>query len=248
MSVKVMGAVWDTDLPRAEKYVLLAYADHAAHDGTEVYPSVGRTAWKTGYSRRSIQKITSRLVDRGILIEIGTRDSGVKKYRVDFSKLPARSPYRGGAEISPPRKNDTGGGEKKCKEGRNFDTRTVNNRHDEPSVSKGPSGPGSLPHNFEGWLSFIKDGDGNAGGEVARLGRMACTFYPHYEPDYARIGRAIQQVGGARRLAHLLWHSQVYRVTGDPVDYAVAMHTRGNSGKSILAQNFETLQHFLEGQ
>jgi len=93
MSVKVMGQVWDADLPRPEKYVLLAYADHAAHDGTNIYPSVPRVAWKTGYTERSIRKITGDLVEMGILVPDGKRKSGVNKYRLDVSALPSRPEY-----------------------------------------------------------------------------------------------------------------------------------------------------------
>jgi hypothetical protein len=55
MSVKMMAAVWELDLPRTRKLVLLAVADHASDDGF-AYPSVARLAWKCGYSERSIQR------------------------------------------------------------------------------------------------------------------------------------------------------------------------------------------------
>jgi hypothetical protein len=100
-----MGAVWDADLPRPEKFVLLSYADHAAHDGTSIYPSVERMAWKTGYSERSIQRITRDLEDAGILVRDGTGPNGVNKYRIEISNLPGRQPYQrsdqGGDKISP---------------------------------------------------------------------------------------------------------------------------------------------------
>jgi DNA-binding Lrp family transcriptional regulator len=119
--------------------------------------------------------------------------------------------------------------------------------HEDTTASKGPLGPGSLPHNLEEWFVFVKAGDGKPGGKTARLGRMAQTLYPDFEPDYGRIGKAIKQVGGARRLVHLLWHSQVYRVTGSPIDYAVAMHTKGNGRGSNLEGTFEALRRFQEG-
>lgn len=115
MSVKVMGAVWDSALPRDEKFVALSYADHASHDGTNVYPSVGRMAWKTGYTTRSIQIITKKLVDRGVLVPDGIGPGGVNKYYFSVDALPVRDdfipdraknihPKAGGEEIS-------GGGE-----------------------------------------------------------------------------------------------------------------------------------------
>ena len=48
MSVKVMGKVWDADLPPNLKLVLLAYADAAEHDGTEIWPGHERLASMTG--------------------------------------------------------------------------------------------------------------------------------------------------------------------------------------------------------
>ena len=44
MSVKIMGLVWDSCLPRDEKFVALAYADHASHDGSGIFPSVNLIA------------------------------------------------------------------------------------------------------------------------------------------------------------------------------------------------------------
>ena len=44
MSVKAMSWVWDQDIPREQKFVLLAYADHADHDGGNIYPAVDTIA------------------------------------------------------------------------------------------------------------------------------------------------------------------------------------------------------------
>jgi len=93
MSVKAMGYVWDLDLPQNEKFVLLAYADHADHDGRNIFPSVQRIADKTGYSKRSVQGITRRLEERGLLIADGQGKNGTNKWRM---------PVYGGAETSPP--------------------------------------------------------------------------------------------------------------------------------------------------
>ena len=69
MSVKIMGLVWDLDLPQNEKFVLLAYADHADHNGNNIFPAVSTIAEKTGYSERSIQGITRSLEEKGYLIK-----------------------------------------------------------------------------------------------------------------------------------------------------------------------------------
>src|SRR5574342_499607 len=82
MSVKIMGLVWDYEIPRDEKFVLLAYADHASHDGTNVYPSVATIARKTGYSERSVQIITRKLQKMELLIPDGKGVKGTNKWRI----------------------------------------------------------------------------------------------------------------------------------------------------------------------
>jgi DnaD/phage-associated family protein len=101
MSVIIMGLVWEADLPQREKLTLLAYADHADHEGNNVFPSVGLIAWKTGYSKRSIQRITKVLVDKKILIEDGDSRYGTNKYKIDVDKLPKLPPYGRGVKVSP---------------------------------------------------------------------------------------------------------------------------------------------------
>lgn len=82
MSVKVMGMVWDLNIGRDEKLVLLAYADHADHEGCNVYPSVKTIARKTGYSERSVQAITRNLEKAGILVADGSGPQGTNRWKV----------------------------------------------------------------------------------------------------------------------------------------------------------------------
>lgn len=101
MSVKAMAIVWESDLPQREKFVLLAYADHADHQGNNVFPSVGLIAWKTGYSPRSIQRITQTLVDNQYMIPEGINEKyNTNAYRIDLESLPRLSPYLGGDNLS----------------------------------------------------------------------------------------------------------------------------------------------------
>lgn len=81
MSVKIMGLVWDLDLPANEKFVLLAYADHANHDGSNIYPAVDSIARKCGYTGRNIQLITRSLEAKGLLIADGKGRQGTNKWR-----------------------------------------------------------------------------------------------------------------------------------------------------------------------
>jgi len=87
MSVKVMGLVWDAELPKQEKFVLLAYADHAGHNGENIFPAVATMCRKTGFSDRSIQKITKRLLELKILERNGYGMNGTNKYNINLDVL-----------------------------------------------------------------------------------------------------------------------------------------------------------------
>jgi hypothetical protein len=72
MSGKISGGVWDCALSHNDKLVLLAYADHADHEGYNVRPSYDLIAWKTGFTRRGIIQITHKLEAMGILKRVKT--------------------------------------------------------------------------------------------------------------------------------------------------------------------------------
>lgn len=107
MSIKLMTAVWESDLPYNLKHIALAYADSAHDDGTNCFPSIAYIAWKTGYQPRSVQAVT-RLLESApynILIPQGQGPHGENNYIFDVSALPQRSPwpkYQGGAKSAPP--------------------------------------------------------------------------------------------------------------------------------------------------
>ncbi len=105
MSIKVMSAVWELQLAREEKLVLLAIADHADDDGL-AWPSLSRIAWKCGYQqKRTVSDIVRRLIEAGVL-ETVERAAGPRptKYRVRpemAASLPPFDPntYRRGQSV-----------------------------------------------------------------------------------------------------------------------------------------------------
>lgn len=76
MSISLMSEVWEADLPRDQKIVLLAMADHANDDGTKVFPGVERLAKKCGYSERSIRRKIADLKNRGALEAVAYEEGG----------------------------------------------------------------------------------------------------------------------------------------------------------------------------
>jgi len=62
-----MNQVWASSLPSSEKFVLLAIADMANHDGTNAWPGVNFIADRCSMSRRSVQRLIRSLEERGVL-------------------------------------------------------------------------------------------------------------------------------------------------------------------------------------
>lgn len=77
-----MGQVWEKDLPFNKAWVLMALADHADHQGNNVFPALPLIAWKTGYALSSIKRIVAELRDDGILKPYGHTPGGVVIYRI----------------------------------------------------------------------------------------------------------------------------------------------------------------------
>jgi hypothetical protein len=96
MSVQQMGRVWELDLPHSEAWVLMAYADHADHEGGSVRPSIGMITWKTGYSERQVHRIVASLIKKGMMVPAKSRQGGRGKailYRLELEKGAKKSPF-----------------------------------------------------------------------------------------------------------------------------------------------------------
>jgi hypothetical protein len=100
MSAIITGLVWELPIQgefgRPEKYILLAYADHADQNGRSIYPSVELVAQKTGYEERAVQQITHRLESMGYLVDDGTGPHGTNRWLI-----PLERDVTGGAKIAP---------------------------------------------------------------------------------------------------------------------------------------------------
>lgn len=85
MSWKISGQVWEIKLPANKLIVMLALADHADHEGNNVFPSISLVAWKTGYSERQVQRIIKSLIKDGLLEET-KRPGQTTLYSINLSK------------------------------------------------------------------------------------------------------------------------------------------------------------------
>jgi len=96
VSASAQTAVWNADLDRATKYVLVCMADHADHIGGNIRPSIELIAWKSQYNERQVRRIIRDLEAAGILARQNDGTGGRAKateYRIVFEKLPVRAPF-----------------------------------------------------------------------------------------------------------------------------------------------------------
>ena len=95
MSAKQTGLVWELNLPQNEAWVLMAMADHADHEGNNVYPGVPRLAWKTGYTTRQVRRILAILRSKGLIV-VEEQGGGRKatRYRLDLAGADRKGPLR----------------------------------------------------------------------------------------------------------------------------------------------------------
>lgn len=99
MSGKVMGAVWELALPHPKQLVMLAMADHADHEGNNVFASVGLIAWKIGYSERQVQRIMHECINERLLVQ--TAPATPRRpaiYRINVSAGKQKEPYKPGRQ------------------------------------------------------------------------------------------------------------------------------------------------------
>lgn len=95
-----MSEVWHRDVNGADQSLLLALADWADDDGSSIYPSIRRIAWKTGISVSAIKRRMSRLRQLGVLLVVSKGGGKFKttEYALNLAILPAKKPFTYAAE------------------------------------------------------------------------------------------------------------------------------------------------------
>jgi hypothetical protein len=105
-------------------------------------------------------------------------------------------------------------------------------------IPTGPDGPVNLP----GWMELVK----KEKNKPAALKQMIETLHPDLVefPDFGYIGKVAKQVGGAGRLASLIWETSSKNVTGDLMAYCLAM-AKGKT-KAEQPASFAAIKEFAE--
>jgi Helix-turn-helix domain len=101
LSVKIMAAVWELDLPLSQKLVALAFADFA-NDNGDCWPSIELIAWKCGYSERQTQSVTKKL-RKNLILEPKRYERGGRGrstvYRVHPENGAKLAPFRSAKRV-----------------------------------------------------------------------------------------------------------------------------------------------------
>lgn len=90
-----MSRVWKLDLDSSLKLTLLGFADHA-NDAGVCYPSVERIAWKSGTSRRTVQRHVRKLEEMGLMEQLseGGGRGNPARYHIRPEKGDRLTPFR----------------------------------------------------------------------------------------------------------------------------------------------------------
>lgn len=89
-----MSMVWEHKWDSGEQMVMLSLADHADHEGGNIWPSHELTAYKTGYSKRHVRRIVTRLRVNGVLKV--QKESSIHRpttYYIDWSAATPKGKY-----------------------------------------------------------------------------------------------------------------------------------------------------------
>lgn len=172
MSAKIMGHVWELDLPANKQLVLLAMADHADHEGENIYPSLGLIAWKTGYSESQTRRIIKALVTDGILVEVAAPDGKPKVYRVVLSAGKRKGDYKKTPSTAmTPLQDDTPSTAMTGVGLHSYDTPTPSTAMT-PKPSIKPSSKPKEPRARNEWYEVVQAVWGHTGGRNADMEKM----------------------------------------------------------------------------
>ena len=99
MSAYLMGRIMrETECTPTEYLLLVALADHAHDDGSEVFPTVEYLCWKTRLSERLVRNKLKEWREEKVLIPIGGEGGGrgrTVEYELKVDMLPSKEPFAG---------------------------------------------------------------------------------------------------------------------------------------------------------
>ncbi len=95
MSIKYVAYGWDIKLRPALREVYMAMADHADHNGRNIFPSLGLLAWKMDVDVRTVRRLIRELETTGIVV-LDKKGNGraTNSWHIDISKAIFKEPFQ----------------------------------------------------------------------------------------------------------------------------------------------------------
>lgn len=211
VSIKTLAHETDIDKGRIEE-ILTRFED----DGKVVRD--GNWIWVVNLFTHNAMNLGSPKIQahiRGIIPDIGStvlRDKWFDKYRIELERYGIHT-------VSIPIRTDT-------------DTHTDTDTETETNAADAARPAGRT---FQEWHNEIQ----TSKNRHAALVTMFTALYPtHDPPDFGRIGTTAKRVGGAGRLAELLWQHSTKPPTGNVLDYIEgAVSKNGKNGGNGHGKN-----------
>ncbi len=104
MSVKLIGLVLDSDIPKTEKWTLVILADRASHEGDAIFYKIETIAKRSGLSERSVQRTLRSFTELGLIVvthEATPRSPATYKIDVDMLEEIVESGWEGRHPVTP---------------------------------------------------------------------------------------------------------------------------------------------------
>ncbi len=192
---------------------------HANADGTGAWPSYATIAKQIGCSRPPVIDAVNKLVELDLLKKEVRPIEGDRHLSNLYTVLDVVGkgglPYRV-KEVYPVGKGGLP----------DLDpiTKTPLTNKESGENNAGPDGPST----FADWQILLEPKSSN---RPAVLRKMHESLYPgHDPPSFGYIGKVARKVGGAGRLAELLWQHSTRPPTGDVLAYVQGVAKRGKHG------------------
>lgn len=188
MSVKTMGQVWELNIPSTKKFILLAMADHADHNGGNIYPSLGLVAKKTGCSERHVKRVVAEYRKDKVLIVTAKPAGKPIKYRVDIE---AAKKLYGLIDthdtMSPP---DDIGGDSRVMGGVTDDVKRGDTESPKPSIEPSVNQEDSAPVSADASVASVEEPKPTPASDVKTDTDQDIAKRPWF--DYPRMEKAVQ--------------------------------------------------------
>lgn len=219
LSLRVVA--FETDLPMD---VILAGLAEFERAGKVFYED--GMVWVPTLLRHNARNITSPKIQAHIRTLLSsTRDCPLKSRWIEYYNTMVGERYRIDTLSIPNLESDREHDQEQEQE--QEQEQDTEDGADAPPADAGPTVDSAKFKTFDQWRIYIQQATPKK--RQVCLREMYIVLYPGTDPPgYGYIGKTARQVGGAGRLAELLWQHSTRPPTGDVLAYLLRVHQGGN--------------------